>query len=59
MKTNDQDHSQCIHCDVGSCEHNDQSGKCALNAIKVSPCPNCNSGDKQDESMCASYDEMK
>ena len=53
---NKHEHNQSIHCDVVSCSHNDREGACALKSIKVSPCPNCNSGSKDTESMCASYE---
>ncbi len=50
------EHNQCIHCDVVSCSHNDREGCCGLNAIKVSPCPHCHTGEKGRESMCSNYE---
>jgi hypothetical protein len=48
--------NQCIHCDVTSCQYNAQNGICGLEAITVAPCPGCGSGNKSEESMCASYE---
>ena len=53
---NKNQHNQAIHCDVVSCTHNDHEGACGLKAIKVSPCPNCDTGEKNCESMCSSYE---
>ncbi len=46
--------SQCIHCNVESCEYNDKQNLCDLESIQVSPKPGCGSG-KTDESLCSSY----
>lgn len=53
MKDN---HHQCIHCSVASCQHLNESKKvCSLDAITVAPKPMSHSGDPADESMCQSY----
>ncbi len=50
------DKNQKINCNVGSCEYNNtKEKKCELKEINVAPCKNCNSGNPEDESMCASY----
>ncbi len=46
--------NQVIHCDVDSCQHHSNDGKCQLDAIKVAPRCGCHSG-KCDESECSSY----
>ncbi len=50
-------HSQCIHCNVESCQYNDKQSFCALESIQVSPKPGCGSG-KPDESLCSSYKSL-
>lgn len=49
------DHNQSIICNVKSCAHNAQGG-CSLQSIQVNPCQNCTTGKREDESMCASYE---
>jgi len=47
---------QKINCTVNSCAFNNKNHHiCELNEIKVAPCPECNNGKAQDESMCDSY----
>ncbi|MEF9880846.1 MAG: DUF1540 domain-containing protein, partial [Clostridia bacterium] len=46
--------NQSIRCDVCSCKHHENDGKCELESITVSPRCDCSSGDC-DESLCASY----
>lgn len=46
--------NQCIHCDVSSCKHYSQDGKCRLESIQVAPRDGCHSGNC-DESLCSSY----
>ncbi len=46
--------NQVIHCDVTSCQHHSNEGKCNLDSIKVAPRCDCHSG-KCDESQCSSY----
>ena len=46
--------NQTIGCDVQSCVYN-QNHYCSLQSIQVAPCKNCNNGNPEDESMCASY----
>jgi hypothetical protein len=45
---------QTIRCYVESCEFN-ESEYCTLKEIEVSPSMNIDSGDPEDESLCASY----
>lgn len=48
--------NQKIRCDVSSCTFNNHEKElCELNEIKVCACPGCNTGNPEDESMCASY----
>ena len=50
------DKNQKINCNVCSCEYNNTREElCELKEIKVAPCKNCNTGNPEDESMCASY----
>ena len=46
--------NQTIGCNVQSCAYN-QNQYCSLQSIQVAPCKNCNNGNPEDESMCASY----
>lgn len=46
--------NQMIKCDVTSCQHHSNEGKCRLDSIKVAPRQNCHNG-SCDESECASY----
>jgi len=46
--------SQTIGCHVTSCTYN-QDQYCSLQSIQVAPCKNCQNGNPEDESMCASY----
>ena len=51
------DKNQKINCNVKSCAFNDTENKiCELDKIVVQPCPNCNNGNPEDESMCGSYE---
>ncbi|MBR0320617.1 MAG: DUF1540 domain-containing protein [Clostridia bacterium] len=57
---NQENHNQCIHCDVTSCKHlNENKHVCSLDAITVAPTPMAYSGDPADESMCKSYSSKK
>lgn len=47
--------SQCIHCQVESCQYHATDNCCSLDDIQVMPCSNCHSGKAADESQCASY----
>ena len=50
------DKNQKIKCNVGSCSYNNtEKEECELKEIKVCACTNCNTGNPEDESMCASY----
>jgi len=52
------DTNQKINCTVTSCKfNNEQRQLCQLESIIIEPCPNCNNGKAQDESMCGSYEE--
>ena len=45
-----------IRCRVSSCAYNCGDREyCSLQAIRVEPCPDCETGRSQDESMCGSY----
>lgn len=46
--------TQTIQCDVQTCQHHAEGGRCQLDSIKVAPRAGCHSG-KCDESECASY----
>jgi len=46
--------NQSIGCNVDSCAYN-ESQHCSLQSIQVAPCKNCQNGNPEDESMCASY----
>lgn len=46
--------NQKIYCQVHSCQHHSQQ-QCDLDSITVTPCKDCNNGNPEDESMCASY----
>ena len=48
---------QKINCTVESCVYNNcKSNACELHQIQVNACPNCSSGNPEDESMCGSYE---
>jgi len=47
--------NQAIKCSVESCKYYHQNA-CTLKQIQVSACMNANSGNPEDESMCASYE---
>ena len=48
-----------IRCKVESCQyHCGEQDYCSLRSIHVDACPNCGSGNKEDESMCGSYKQF-
>jgi len=56
LKEVEMEKKQIINCTVHSCEYNNQrTEKCELEDIIVRPCKNCNTGNAEEESMCASY----
>jgi hypothetical protein len=47
---------QNIICTVSSCKYHDSNDYCTLQEIQVGPCQNVQTGNPEDESMCASYE---
>lgn len=48
---------QAIHCDVTKCAFNEDSCRCGLDAIDVCNCHDDGTGRKEDQSMCASFQQ--
>ncbi|MBS7263030.1 MAG: DUF1540 domain-containing protein [Eubacteriales bacterium] len=46
---------QSIGCQVHACRHNDRTA-CELSHIDVRPCRHCQSGEREDASMCDSFE---
>ena len=50
------DKQQKVTCKVETCQHHTNGNGCELNSIKIKPRTNNHSGNKEDESMCSSYE---